>query len=134
MTAPVFACFHLTPPNKRTAETYWVFFQLMAASVKRFCPKAEIHLLTNNHSRVPAALNCSQVFRLATTRSQKECFERLMVEEVECWQAYFSSNLFKGPTVLSDVDLLIQKPPFNLFNDGFDMGLTYTDDPTLHTF
>jgi hypothetical protein len=82
----------------------------MAASVKRFCPKAEFHLLTNNHSRVPAALNCSQAFRLATTRSQKECFERLMLEEVEYWKAYFSFNLFKGPTVLIDVDLLIKKP------------------------
>ena len=134
MTTPAFACFHLTPPNKGTAETYWAFFQIMAATIRRVCPEAEIHLLTNSHADVPKALNCDQVFRLETKRSQKECFERLMVEEVECWQAYFASDLFNGPTVLIDVDLLIQKNPFEIFDGAFDIGLTYTDDPSLHPF
>jgi hypothetical protein len=134
MTRSAFACFHLTPPNKGTAETYWAFFQIMAATIRRVCPDAEIHLLTNSHADVPEGLNVDQVFRLETARSQKECFERLMVEEVECWQAYFASNLFAGPTVLIDVDLLIQKNPFVLFDGEFDIGLTYTDDPSLHAF
>jgi hypothetical protein len=134
MTTPAFACFHLTPPNQGTAKTYWAFFQIMAATIRRVCPDAEIHLLTNSHAAVPAGLNVDHVFRLATERSQKECFDRLMVEEVECWQAYFTSDLFAGPTVLIDVDLLIQKNPFMLFDGNFDIGLTYTDDPSLHAF
>ncbi len=134
MSQSAFACFHLTPPNKGTAETYWAFFQIMAATIRRVCPAAEIHLLTNNLAEVPADLNCDQVFRLETMRTQKECFERLMVEEVECWQAYFASDLFNGPTVLIDVDLLIQKNPFEIFDGEFDVGLTYTDDPALHPF
>jgi hypothetical protein len=133
-STPAFVCFHLTPPNEGTAETYWAFFQIMAATIRRICPAAEIHLLTNTHSNVPADLNLDQVFRQETARSQKECFERLMVEEVDCWQAYFASSMFQGPSVLIDVDLLIQKDPFGLFDGGFDIGLTYTDDPALHPF
>ena len=131
---PAFACFHLTPPNQGTAQTYWAFFQIMAATIRRTCPAAEIHLLTNSLSEVPAKLNCDQIFRFQTDRSQKECFDRLMVEEVACWQTYFSSDLFAGPTVLIDVDLLVQKNPFPLFDADFDIGLTYTDSPYLHTF
>ncbi len=131
---PAFACFHLTPPNQGTAQTYWAFFQIMAATIRRTCPAAEIHLLTNSLSEVPAKLNCDHIFRFQTDRSQKECFDRLMVEEVACWQTYFSSDLFAGPTVLIDVDLLVQKNPFPLFDAGFDIGLTYTDSPDLHTF
>ena len=133
-SAPAFACFHLTPPNEGTAQTYWAFFQIMAATIRRTCPAAEIHLLTNTSSDVPDGLDCDQVFRHNTTRSQKECFERLMVEEVECWQAYFASDLFQEATVLIDVDLLVQKDPFDLFDGEFDIGLTYTDDPALHPF
>ena len=134
MTSSAFACFHLTPPNKGTAETYWAFFEIMAATIRRATPEVEIHLLTNSQSDVPDNLNCDQIFRFQTSRTQKECFERVMVEEVACWQAYFASEMFQGPTVLIDVDLLVQKNPFELFDSGFDVGLTYTDDASLHTF
>jgi len=128
------ACFHLTPPNKITMQTFWFFFQIMAASVRKVCPGAEINLLTNTLSLVPDGLNCDQVFRFKTDKSQKECFDRLMAERVECWQAYFSSSLFQGPTVLIDVDVLVQKNPFALFDGSFDLGLTYRDESSLHTF
>ena len=131
---PAFACFHLTPPNQGPAATYWAFFQIMAATIRRTCPEAAIHLLTNSLSDVPDGLNCDQAFRLESLRSQKECFDRLMVEEIDCWRAYFSSDMFAGPTALIDVDLLVQKNPFSLFDGGFDIGLTYTDSPDLHTF
>lgn len=134
MSSPAFACFHLVAPNKGTAQTYWAFFEIMAATIRHTCPSAEIHLLTNHHSDVPDGLNCDRVFQVDSPKSRKECFETLMVEEVECWRDYFASDMFQGPTVLIDVDLLVQRSPFTLFDGSFDIGLTYTDDPTLHPF
>ncbi len=129
-----FACFHLPAPNPGTAKTYWALFALMAASVRRVVPDAEIHLLTHAEADVPDGIPATHVFRRAANESIKESFAHLMRAETQTWRDYVSSDLLRGPTVLMDIDILLQRDPAPLFDGSFDIGLTYTTDPTLHPF
>jgi len=128
------ACFHLTPPNTVTANTYWAFFQMMMASVRRACPGAQIHLLTLDSCPVPEALGCDLVFRRASSRSIEASFDQLMAEETATWRAYEAAGHMSGPTILIDADLMFQRDPFALFDGGFDVGLTYVTGAELHPF
>ena len=131
---PVVACFHLPPPNKGTRRTYWALLSLMAASLRRAAPEAELHLLTHAEAEVPDGLPCARVFRRAAGETIKESFATLMLAEALTWSAYVRSDAMRGPTVLMDVDMLMQRSPFALFDGGFDIGLTYTTEPSLHAF
>ena len=128
------ACFHLTPPNPVTANTYWAFFQMMMASVQRVSPGTEIHLLTLNSCAVPGGLGCDLVFRRPSNRPIEASFDRLMAEETETWRAYEAAGHLSGPTLLIDADLMFQRDPFALFDGGFDVGLTYVTEAELHPF
>ena len=136
MNAPrrAVACFHLTPPNSVTANTYWAFFQMMMASVRRACPGAEIHLLTLDSCAVPETLGCDLVFRRASRRPIEASFDQLMAEETAPWRAYEAAGHLSGPTILVDADLMFQRDPFALFDGGFDVGLTYVTGAELHPF
>ena len=37
-------------------------------------------------------------------------------------------------TILVDIDILFQRDPSVLFDNKFDIGLTYNNDPSLHSF
>lgn len=126
---PVVACFHLPQEKSPGREIYWAMFQMMAASVRRVRPDAEIHLLTLGESVVPEGIACDVVFRAEIDTPLARCWDRLMLEEMRCWDAYIRSSHFAGPTMLVDADLLVQKDPFALFDGAFDIGLTYTLDP-----
>jgi hypothetical protein len=128
------ACFHLTPPNRGTANTYWALFQMMCASLCRVSPGAEVHLLTLDSCAVPDGLGCDLVFRRPSSRPIEASFDILMAEEAETWCAYQAAGHLDGPTILIDADLLFQLDPFALFDGGFDVGLTYGTDAALHTF
>jgi hypothetical protein len=128
------ACFHLTPTNTVTANTYWAFFQMMMASVRRASPAAEIHLLTLDSCPVPETLGCDLVFRRASTRPIEASFDQLMAEETATWRAYEAAGHLTGPTILIDADLMFQRDPFALFDGGFDVGLTYVTGAELHPF
>lgn len=128
------ACFHLTPPNAVTANTYWAFFQMMMASVRRASPDAEIHLLTLDRCAVPDNLDCDLVFRRASSRPIEASFDQLMAEETVTWRAYEAAGYMSGPTILIDADLMFQRDPFALFDGGFDVGLTYVTGAELHPF
>jgi hypothetical protein len=128
------ACFHLPTPNAGTARTYWALFALMAASVRRVVPNAEIHLLTHAEAEMPDGIAATHVFRRTAGESIKESFTHLMRAETRTWCAYAESDLLRRPTVLMDVDILLQRSPAALFDGSFDIGLTYTKEPTLHPF
>lgn len=128
------ACFHLTPPNSVTANTYWAFFQMMMASVRRASPGTEIHLLTLDICKVPDNLGCDLVFRRASPGPIEASFDQLMAEETATWCAYEAAGHLSGPTILVDADLMFQRDPFVLFNGGFDVGLTYVTRAELHPF
>ena len=128
------ACFHLTALNPVTANTYWAFFQMMAATLRRVSPGAEIHLLTLDSCAVPEGLDCDLVFLRASARPLAESFDILMLEEAETWCAYADAGHLSGPTILIDADLIFQRDPFSLFDGGFDVGLTYTTEADLHPF
>jgi hypothetical protein len=129
-----FACFHLPTPNAATAKTYWALFALMAASVRRVVPDAEIHLLTHEEAEVPDGIPATHIFRRAAGESIKESFAHLMRAETQTWREYISSDALRGPTLLMDIDILVQRDPSGLFDGSFDIGLTYTNDATLHPF
>ena len=132
--ALTFACFHLPAPNAGTAKTYWALFQLMCASVRRIVPDAEIHLLTHAEAEIPDSIAATHIFRRAAGETIKESFAHLMRAETQTWREYVSSDSLRGPTVMMDIDILLQKDPAALFDGGFDIGLTYTADTTLHPF
>lgn len=127
-----FACFHLPPPNETTRQTYWALYQMMAASARRACPGANVHLITSDAAGVPERIDCDGIFRYKAGHSVATSFERLKVEEVTGWRGYLASTLFSGPTVLVDADLLIQRDPTAMFDESFDVGLTFTSEPGLH--
>jgi hypothetical protein len=129
-----FACFHLPTPNAGTARTYWALFALMAASVRRVVPDADIHLLTHAEAEVPDGIAATRIFRRRANESIKESFTHLMHAETQTWRAYAESDLPRGPTILMDIDILLQRSPAALFDGSFDIGLTYTKEPTLHPF
>jgi hypothetical protein len=129
-----FACFHLPTPNAGTAKTYWALFALMAASVRRVVPDAEIHLLTHAEAEIPDGIAATHIFRRHAGESIKESFVHLMRAETQTWREYVSSEALRGPTVLMDTDMLLQHDPAPLFDGAFDIGLTYTNDATLHPF
>ena len=129
-----FACFHLPTPNAGTAKTYWALFALMAASVRRIIPDAHIHLLTHAEADVPDGIGATHVFRRPANESIKDSFTHLMRAETQTWRDYIASDALRGRTVLMDIDMLLQHDPTPLFNGSFDIGLTYTNDATLHPF
>lgn len=129
-----FACFHLPAPNAGTAKTYWALFALMAASVRRVVPDAHIHLLTHAEAEVPDGIPANGIFRRDAGESIKDSFAHLMRAETQTWREYVSSDALRGPTVLMDIDILLQRDPTPLFDGSFDVGLTYTNDATLHPF
>jgi hypothetical protein len=129
-----FACFHLPAPNTGTAKTYWALFALMCASVRRIVPDAEIHLLTHDEAEVPDAIPATRIFRRSAGEPIKNSFVHLMRAETQTWRAYTESGLLQGPTVLMDIDILLQRSPAGLFDGSFDIGLTYTNETTLHPF
>jgi hypothetical protein len=129
-----FACFHLPTPNAGTAKTYWALFALMCASLRRIVPNAEIHLLTHAEADVPDRIPANLIFRREAGESIKESFAHLMRAETRTWRAYIASDAVRGPTMLMDIDILLQKDPTPLFDGSFDIGLTYTKEPTLHSF
>ncbi len=104
-------------------------FQMMAASMRRIRPDVQVHLLTLGDTVVPAGIDCDAVFRGEIDVSLEQCWERLMVEETLCWSRYVHSDLFGAPTVFVDADLLVQKDPFALLSNEFDVGMTYSLDP-----
>ncbi|MEE2760097.1 MAG: hypothetical protein VYE18_01470 [Pseudomonadota bacterium] len=128
------ACFHVTPTNPVTANTYWALFQMMAASLRRVAPGAEVHLLTLEGCAVPSALDCDMVFHHASLHSIEDSFKQLMAEETATWRAYEAAGHLQGPTILIDADLIFQRDPFALFDGGFDVGLTYVTEAELHPF
>jgi hypothetical protein len=129
-----FACFHLPTPNAGTAKTYWALFALMAASVRRIIPDAEIHLLTHTEAEIPDGIPATHIFRRSAGESIKASFVHLMRAETQTWREYVSSEAMRGPTVVMDIDILLQRSPAALFDGSFDIGLTYTNDATLHPF
>lgn len=129
-----FACFHLPAPNAGTAKTYWALFALMAASARKIVPDAEIHLLTHDEANVPDGIGATHIFRREAGESIKDSFAHLMRAETRTWRDYVSSDVLRGPTVLMDIDILLQRDPSSLFDGSFDIGLTYTTDATLHPF
>ena len=129
-----FACFHLPTPNAGTAKTYWALFALMTASVRKVVPDTEIHLLTHAEAEVPDGIPATAIFRRAANESIKESFVHLMRAETQTWRDYVASDAVRGPTVLMDIDILVQRDPSSLFDGSFDIGLTYTKEPTLHPF
>ena len=129
-----FACFHLPAPNAGTAKTYWALFALMCASVRKIVPDAEIHLLTHAEADVPDGIGATHIFRRKAGESVKESFAHLMRAETQTWRDYVWSDLLRGPTVLMDIDILLQRDPTAQFDGSFDIGLTYTTDATLHPF
>lgn len=134
MSCLAVACFHLTPTNPVTAKTYWALFQMMAASLRRVAPGAEVHLLTLEGCAVPSVLDCDLVFRRASPRPIEDSVKELMAEETATWCAYEAAGHLKGPTILIDADLIFQRDPFALFDGGFDVGLTYVTEAGLHPF
>ena len=134
MPTLTFACFHLPTPNAGTARTYWALFALMCASVRKIVPEADIHLLTHAEADVPDGIPATHVFRRHAGESIKDSFTHLMRAETQTWRDYVSSETMRGPTVLMDIDILLQRSPAVLFDGGFDIGLTYTTDSTLHPF
>ena len=128
------ACFHISPPNSNTAQTYWVLFELMAASLKRVAPKTKLHLLTNSYTNVPNSLSCDDIFINESAKDKEDYFKYLMFEELDCWYKYFEKGANLQNTVLVDIDILFQRDPGVLFDNKFDIGLTYNNDPSLHSF
>ncbi len=129
-----FACFHLPAPNAGTAKTYWALFALMCASVRRVVPDAQIHLLTHAEADVPDGIPANGIYRREAHESIKDSFTHLMRAETQTWREYVASDAVRGPTVLMDIDILLQRDPSGLFDGSFDIGLTYTKEPTLHPF
>ena len=129
-----FACFHLPTPNAGTARTYWALFALMAASARKYTPDAEIHLLTHEEADIPDDIPATRIFRRAAGETVKESFAHLMRAETQTWRAYMASDLVRGPTLFMDIDILVQRSPFALFDGNFDLGLTYTTDMSRHAF
>jgi len=129
-----FACFHLPTPNAGTAKTYWALFALMCAGIRKIVPDAEIHLLTHAEAEIPDGIPATHLFRRPANESIKESFTHLMRAETQTWRDYVASDAMRGPTVLMDIDILLQRDPAALFDGSFDIGLTYTTDVTLHPF
>jgi len=107
---------------------------MMAASLRRVAPGAEVHLLTLEGCAVPSALDCDLVFRHTSPRSIEASLKQLMAEETATWRAYEAAGHLQGPTILIDADLIFQRDPFTLFDGSFDVGLTYVTEAELHPF
>jgi hypothetical protein len=83
---------------------------------------------------VPDGIPATRIVRRVANESIKDSFAHLMRAETQSWRDYVSSGALGSPTLLMDIDILLQRDPTPLFDGSFDIGLTYTTEPTLHPF
>lgn len=118
------ACFSVPPVNPREKKHFWAYLNLTAASFKYFSPEIRTLLLTTKRAKIPKGLVVDRVQRLPESMRLKK---GLMVDEFQGWLEFVKSDLFDRPTILVDPDLVLQRDPSAVFEEDFDVGLTWRD-------
>lgn len=116
------ACFAVPPKNPEERKVFWAYLNLTAASFKALDPEIRTVFLTAGQEKPPQGLHIDRVKKLPRkTRLNKG----LMVDELQGWLDFANSDLFDRPTILVDPDLLAQRRLDDVFEEDFDVGLTW---------
>ena len=118
------ACFSVPPVDPREKKHFWAYLNLTVASFKFFSPEIRTLLLTTKRAKLPKGLAIDRVQRLPESVRLKK---GLMVDEFQGWLEFVKSDLFDRPTILVDPDLVLQRDPSAVFEEDFDVGLTWRD-------
>ena len=118
------ACFSVPPVDPREKKHFWAYLNLTASSFKFFSSKIRTLLLTTKRAKIPKGLAFDRVQRLPESVRMKK---GLMVDEFQGWLEFVKSDLFDRPTILVDPDLILQRDPSAVFEEDFDVGLTWRD-------
>ena len=127
-------CFAVPPAKTLGNSTFWAYTNLTLASFKKLNSKVRAILLTKKKAPIPKGLLFDKVLR---SHNASATAHGLMVDELNCWVDFVKSDLFDRPTILIDPDLLCQHDISSIFEDPFDIGLTWrdvSDEPTPETF
>jgi hypothetical protein len=120
---PTFATFHVDTGGSGETD-YWELVELLFASAERTHPGCSLALLTDERTRVPAALA-----RCAVSRHPIDP-ARLMLGRLEA-QLRFVESAGAGDLALLDSDMLVNGNLAPVFARDFDLALTHRDDPEM---
>ncbi|MGZ5033214.1 MAG: hypothetical protein ACXWAC_08445 [Usitatibacter sp.] len=82
-------------------------------------PRARRLLITDEHTAVPATVGADRVLRFPLDR------ERVMYERMRLQELYLEAREPGRATVLMDSDVVVNRDPAPIFEEGFDVGLTW---------
>ena len=99
---------------------YRAVLKAACAVALRSHPKSAIIVLTNDSTVTPEI--SAQVVRLPVSA------ERMMFDRMRAYRALISSRELTGPTMFLDTDVLLNGSLMPLFNEAFDVALTYRDN------
>lgn len=118
----IFACFSIPPSDPGRAGSHWSIWDLMTRSIRKIhSADSKILLLTGFGVEIPPAVDQDCILRLTAILD----VERLMLAELECWSAFAASDDFAQPTVFIDHDILVQRDVSEIFDQSFDVGVTW---------
>lgn len=115
-------CFHAPKPEYLNKNFYWALYQVMVASAWRVLNSPKFHLYTTEGSEIPGDLSCDHVTYLPIEPGNEK---KIHLHRVRSWLEYVSSDAFDDLTACVDLDILFQKDVSSVFQENFDVGLSW---------
>lgn len=108
------------------AYNVWIFHNFLAASIRRNAPKARIILMLPQGTQLPFGVTVDKVIHYGDPS------QPLMIAEVDAWRHFVESADFDRLTLFLDPDILMQSCRGALWEEDYDVALTWRTDPDMH--
>lgn len=108
------------------AYNVWIFHNFLAASLRRIAPKARIILMLPEGTQLPFGVTVDKVIY------HGDPSQPLMIAEIDAWRHFVESADFDRLTLFLDPDILMQSCGGALWEDEYDIALTWRTDPEMH--
>jgi hypothetical protein len=111
------------PSGLHKPTDYLAVVALSFEAAKRRAPQARRVLLTDERTRIPNTVGAQEIIRMPVDAGH------VMYERMRAQEQFLAIRSAGRATIFMDVDIVPNQDPAPIFNEDFDVGLTWRPEP-----